>query len=116
MYSHSRHVALKITVNSAAMGDRHDNELNIYKRMEKASETHPGRDAVRKLLDSFDINGPGGRYHCIVHPPLWENIWSFLHRNPIRRLPSPVVAFTLQRLFLALDFLHTECQIIHTGK
>ncbi len=26
----------------------------------------------------------------------------------------PVLAFVLRRLFLALDFLHTECQIIHT--
>ncbi|KAL4898450.1 kinase-like domain-containing protein [Aspergillus ambiguus] len=46
-------------------------------------------------------------------PPLWESVLTFLHRNPVRRLPSPVLAFVLKRLFLALDYLHTECQIIH---
>ncbi|CRG82797.1 Putative dual specificity tyrosine-phosphorylation-regulated kinase 3 homolog [Talaromyces islandicus] len=81
--------------------------------MDKASKTHPGRDAVRSLLDSFDIDGPEDRHRCLVHPPLWESVLTFLHRNPIRRLPPPVLAFVLQRLFLALDYLHTECQIIH---
>jgi serine/threonine-protein kinase SRPK3 len=50
-----------------------------------------------------------------VHPPLWESVLTFLHRNPVRRLPKPVLAFVLQRLFVALDYLHTECQIIHAG-
>ena len=40
---------------------------------------------------------------------------TFLHRNPAMRLPVPVLAFILRRLFLALDFLHTECQTIHTS-
>ncbi|PCG98365.1 Hypothetical protein PENO1_058310 [Penicillium occitanis (nom. inval.)] len=112
--SHRRHVALKIYINSAAMGQQLDDELKMYKRMEKASNKHLGRNAVRTLLDSFNINGPEGEHRCLVHPPLWESVLTFLHRNPIRRLPSPVLAFVLQRLFLALDYLHTECQIIHT--
>lgn len=114
--SHRRHVALKIYINSAAMGQHLDDELKMYKRMEKASLKHPGRKAVRRLLDSFNIKRPEGEHRCLVHPPLWESVLTFLHRNPIRRLPSPVLAFILQRLFLALDYLHTECQIIHTGQ
>lgn len=33
-----------------------------------------------------------------------------LHRNPVL-----VLAFVLKRLLLALDYLHRECQVIHTG-
>ncbi|KAF7629650.1 hypothetical protein AFLA_013359 [Aspergillus flavus NRRL3357] len=44
----------------------------------------PGRPAIRSLRDSFHIDGP------------------------------EVLAFTLWRVFLALDYLHTECQIIRT--
>ena len=113
--SHRHHVALKIYIDSAAMGQQLDDELNMYKRMEKGSNKHPGRSAVRTLLDSFTIRGPEGEHRCLVHPLLWESVLTFLHRNPIGRLPSPVLAFVLQRLFLALDYLHTECQIIHTG-
>ncbi|KAM5344911.1 hypothetical protein ACJ41O_010773 [Fusarium nematophilum] len=86
----------------------------MYKRISASSAKHPGRGAVRELLDSFDVAGPDGSHRCLVHPPLWENVLTFLHRNPVRRLPAPVLAFVLRRLFLALDFLHTECQIIHT--
>lgn len=97
------------------MGQQLDDELKMYKRMEKASNKHLGRNAVRTLLDSFNINGPEGEHRCLVHPPLWESVLTFLHRNPIR--PSqPGLVFVLQRLFLALDYLHTECQIIHTGQ
>ncbi|PWY89146.1 hypothetical protein BO70DRAFT_285797, partial [Aspergillus heteromorphus CBS 117.55] len=67
------------------------------------------------ILDSFDVAGPEDRHRCLVHPPLWESVLTFLHRNPIRRLPVPVLAFVLKRLFLALDYLHSECQIIHAG-
>ena len=97
------------------MGTRLDNEVTMYKRMSSCSEKHPGRDAVRGLLDSFDVTGPDGCHRCLVHPPLLESLLAFLRRNPIRRLPALVLAFTLYRLFLALDYLHTECQIIHTG-
>jgi len=40
---------------------------------------------------------------------------TLLARNPIGRLPVPVLGIVLKRLFLALDFLHSECQLIHTG-
>lgn len=98
------------------MGHQLDDELNIYKCIERGSKNHPGRSAVRSLLDSFNVDGPEDKHRCLVHPPLWESVLTFLHRNPVRRLPAPVLAFVLQRLFLALDYLHTECQIIHAGK
>jgi hypothetical protein len=97
------------------MGQQLDDELQMYKRIERGSKNHPGRSAVRSLLDSFDIDGPEDKHRCLVHPPLWESVLTFLHRNPVRRLPVPVLAFVLKRLFLALDYLHTECQIIHAG-
>ncbi|GAW18733.1 hypothetical protein ANO14919_082150 [Xylariales sp. No.14919] len=110
-----RHVALKLFIHSASMGGQLDNELNMYKRMkERGSRFHPGRSAVRELLDSFDVEGPDGQHRCLVHPPLWDSVLTFLHRNPVRRLPKPVLAGVLQYVFLALDFLHNECSIIHT--
>ncbi|KAF4468070.1 CMGC SRPK kinase [Fusarium albosuccineum] len=109
-----RHVAVKLYITSGSMGSQFKNELDVYKRMETASKSHPGRDAIRPLLDSFNLDGPDGQHQCLVHTAMWDTLLDFLHRNPIRRLPSPVLAFTLKRLFLALDFLHTECNIIHT--
>ncbi|KAI1878991.1 hypothetical protein JX265_003168 [Neoarthrinium moseri] len=114
LHSHRRHVVLKLYVNSDSMGKYLDDELNTYRRMEKGSKQHPGYSAVRSLLDSFNVDGPVGQHRCLVHPPLWESISAFLRRNPVLKLPPPVLAFVLRRFFLALDFLHRECQIIHT--
>ncbi|KAM5367714.1 hypothetical protein ACJA88_011330 [Fusarium oxysporum] len=96
------------------MGQQLDNELEMYNQISASSTKHPGRSAVRELLDSFDVTGPDGPHRCLVHSPLWESIWTFLNRNPVGRLPPVVLAVTLRRLFLALDYLHTECKVIHT--
>ncbi|KAF4967479.1 hypothetical protein FSARC_4974 [Fusarium sarcochroum] len=109
-----RHVALKLFMHSKSMGEQLEHELAMYKRISASSTTHSGRDAVRDLLESFDVTGPDGSHRCLVHPPLWGSALAFLRLNPVERLPVPVLAFILRRLFLALDFLHTECQIIHT--
>lgn len=90
------------------MGQQLDNELEMYNQISASSTEHPGRSAVRELLDSFD-------HRCLVHSPLWESIWTFLNRNPVGRLPPVALAVTLRRLFLALDYFHTQCKVIHTG-
>lgn len=113
--SECRHVALKLFIDSKSIEiDEQDNELNVYKRIENSPKSHPGRSAVRSLLDSFDVDGPNGRHRCLVHPPLWENILDLRYRNPIEKVPTPVMAFVLKRLFQALDLLHRECHIVHT--
>lgn len=107
-------------VRAQALGEAADDELNTYKHLASVSATssHPGRDALRTLSDSFKVSGPDGEHQCLVHPPLWDSVDAFLKRNHVEvgRLPVPVLAIVLQRLFLALDFLHTECQLVHTGE
>jgi serine/threonine-protein kinase SRPK3 len=107
-------VALKLFSDAKVLGNVQDDELNLYKRIEKFPNCHSDRDAVRSLLDFFGIDGPGGRHRFLVHPPLWESLLDVRHSNPIWRLPSPVMAFALHRLFQALDLLHTECHLAHT--
>ena len=97
------------------MEEQVDNELNIYRHIEQSPASHPGRNVIRTLLDTFYIDGPQDKHRCLVHLPLWESVLAFLRRNPVERLPSAILAVVLHRLFLALDFLHTECQIAHTG-
>lgn len=106
---------LKIFIQSSSLGQQVDDEVKMYRHIESFPNTHPGRGAIRTLLDTFDIEGPADRHRCLVHPPLFESVLTFLRRNPVEKLPSPVLAFVLYRLFLALDFLHTECQVTHTG-
>jgi serine/threonine-protein kinase SRPK3 len=102
-------------ISNAVLGKHLDDEIKMYQRVAMGPKSHPGRQAIRSLLDSFDVHGLKEPHRCLVHPPLGDNLSTFLQRNPVRRLPKPILAFVLYRLFLALDYLHRECQIIHTG-
>ncbi|KAI1203127.1 kinase domain protein [Nemania serpens] len=108
------HVALKVFIYSQALGGHVNNEIAMYKRMEQRASSHPGRGAVRTLLDSFRVNGPDGEHLCLVHPPLWESVANAVRRCLPPRLPTSGLRFVLKDLFLALEYLHKECQIVHT--
>ena len=107
-----RHVSLKIFISSSTLGPC--KELAAYQRMKQGPIFHPGRTAVRTLLDSFTITGPDGEHQCLVHVPLWGSIKTFIAANSQTVLSIPILAVTLFRLLQALDYLHT-CKIIHTG-
>ena len=107
-----RHVSLKIFISSSTLGPC--KELAAYQRMKQGPIFHPGRTAVRTLLDSFKITGPDGEHQCLVHVPLWGSIKTFIAANSQTVLSIPILAVTLFRLLQALDYLHT-CKIIHTG-
>ncbi|KAK4122939.1 serine threonine protein kinase, CMGC group [Parathielavia appendiculata] len=100
-----RHVALKVFIRSQAVGRATDHELNTYQHITRvsSSSSHPGREAVRSLLVSFNVSGLDGEHHCLVHPPLWDSVEGILRRNPIGRLPLPVLRIVLQQLLTALD-------------
>ncbi|KAJ2913832.1 hypothetical protein MD484_g6588, partial [Candolleomyces efflorescens] len=109
-----RHVALKVFIRSASHGAI-SQELEAYNRFKNGPVNHPGRAAIRTVLDSFTLPTPDGdgEHLCLVHPPLWDSMKAFLKRNPVGRLPAPILAFTLQRMLQALDYAR-ECRVIHT--
>ncbi|GLI73266.1 hypothetical protein PoHVEF18_001481 [Penicillium ochrochloron] len=104
-----RYVALKIYTR----GEGSRNDFEIYKQLDQGP-SHPAHDFVRRALDIFTIPRPGGDHSCIVLVPMWESFRAFLDRNPVRRFPVSILRMGLQQIFAALDFLHTECKLVHT--
>ncbi|KAK6716980.1 hypothetical protein SNK05_000181 [Fusarium graminearum] len=85
-----------------------------YVSLKQRASSHPGRSAVRTLLDSFQIKGPDGDHVVLAHPPLWKSIEAAIRRSSPRRLPPFGTRYVLKDLFMALEYLYDECQIIHT--
>ncbi|KAJ5084551.1 hypothetical protein NUU61_009130 [Penicillium alfredii] len=61
------YVILKIFIQASSLGQQIDHELNIYRlniyrRIEQSPKDHPGRDAVRMLLDNFYIERPQDKH------------------------------------------------------
>jgi serine/threonine protein kinase len=71
---------------------------------------------VRTIQDSFFITSRTGNLHqCLVHEVLSNDILSLRYTHSDRKLPEAMLKQILIHLLLALDFLHSECHIIHTG-
>lgn len=91
-----------------------DRELKIYEHLSKVNCTHQGQSLIRELYDSFDLQGPVGKHRCLVMQPMHMTLLEIMSLNP-RPFDIPLLRMTVKRLLLALGFLHTEAEIIHTG-
>lgn len=80
-----------------------------------ANPSHDGLEFVRLPIDEFQYQGPGGKHSCLVYKPMRETLLQFQHRWPRQRLPLAVFKLHTFCLLEALDYLHTECNLIHTG-
>ncbi|KDQ13686.1 hypothetical protein BOTBODRAFT_55926 [Botryobasidium botryosum FD-172 SS1] len=117
-----RHVAMKIVKSSAKYKQTALDEIDLLRRVSNApNPTHPGRDHVVTFLDSFlhpSLHTPPSReplHHvCMTFEPLGENLLSLLRRYQPRGIPAPIVKRITKQVLLGLDFLHTECKLIHT--
>ncbi|RAL03725.1 putative protein kinase [Aspergillus ibericus CBS 121593] len=92
-----------------------DRELRVYEHLAKLDSLHPGQSLIRELYDSFDLQGPGGTHRCLVLQPMNMTLLEMMRMNP-RPFNLPLLKMTVKRLLLALDFLHAEAEVIHTGR
>ncbi|EZF32053.1 CMGC/SRPK protein kinase [Trichophyton interdigitale MR816] len=105
-----RHVTLKVYTR----GEDNREEFDIYKHINQGNQSHPGYAHVRTALDIFTIPRAGGDHHCLVQKPMWESFRDLLYRNPTHRFTEDLLKAGLMQVFLALDYLHTECKLVHT--
>ena len=91
-----------------------ERELKIYEHLTKVESTHRGQSLIRELYDSFDLQGPVGKHRCLVLQPMHMTLLEMMQLNS-RPFDLPLLKMTVKKLLLALDFLHTEGEIIHTG-
>ena len=119
-------------------------ELAALQHLDSLPRTrHAGRLLVRTLLDRFELAQPEQppppsrdspstkteietacardpaatpsrpqAFQCLVHKPLLTSLSTF--RNG-RKLPEDFVQAVLQHVLLALDYLHSEAKLVHTG-
>ncbi|CAG8044535.1 unnamed protein product [Penicillium nalgiovense] len=105
-----RYVTLKIYTRD----EDNQDEFEIYKQLNQGRSWHPGHAHVRKALDIFTIPPSGGNHPCLVQNPMWESFRDLLYRNPNHRFTEDLLKSGLMQIFLALDYLHTECKLVHT--
>ncbi|KAI6754037.1 hypothetical protein HG530_013213 [Fusarium avenaceum] len=108
-----KYVALKIYVHTS----RVHRELPIYEAMSPILEKtkNPGRNNIRRLLGSFEIDGPDGRHVVLVMQPAQMSLRDF--KSVFRKdggFDEAFVQGAVQELLKALDFIHNEAKLVHT--
>jgi len=107
-----RYVALKVYIYSS----KSNREVEVLRHLSNINpESHPGRSVIRTMLDNIEIDGSWGKHQFIVQEPLLTSLLHFQATfNPLR-LNKDLIRGVAQQLLLALDFLHTEAHVTHTG-
>lgn len=108
-------VTVKVTASNWVDDDAAKHERIITQHLRR-NPTHRGFSFVRTMLDSFEAPGQDGPHLCLVYEPMREPLWLFQRRWENGKLPPAVLKVYLRFLLRGLDYLHSECHIIHTGE
>lgn len=111
----NNYTVLKVSTSLPDHPTAADRELRVYGHLAKVDSSHPGQSLIRELYDSFDLQGPGSTHRCLVLQPMNITLLEIVGMNP-RPLNLPLLKMTVRRLLLALDFLHADADVIHTGR
>lgn len=111
----TKYVTIKITNCGDDERRAAEEELAISNKISTLSD-HKGIRYIRLVQDSFKIEGQLGPHLCLVFEPLREPIWRLGRHLGNIGVPPDVLKPFLKVFLEGLDFLHSECGIIHTGK
>lgn len=89
--------------------------LGILNHISTANPQHKGWQFIRHLLYSFTLEHGSGTHLCLVSMPLREPLWLYQDRFVNDVLPSNMLEIIIQMVLHGLDYLHSECRVIHTG-
>ena len=107
-------MALKIINSNEADDARHEKEIESH--ITQQTSEHRGRVILRTCLDDFEIAGPEGKHMCLVYEPMREPLWILQKRFVDRKLPLPIAKAYIYFLLAGLDYLHSECKVVHAGE
>ena len=110
----NRHGALKVVKSAGRYAETARDEIKLLRKVMSANLQHPGRDFVVSFLDSFTHAGPDETHICMVFEPLGENLLTLIERNKAKGVPRSLVKVIARQILLGLQYLHDECDLVHT--
>jgi serine/threonine-protein kinase SRPK3 len=109
-----RHSALKVVKSAGRYAETARDEIQLLSKVAEANPLHPGRSHIVSFLDSFDHDGPEETHVCIVFEPLGEHLLSLIERNKKKGVPVTLVKTIARQVLLGLEYLHDQCDLVHT--
>ncbi|KAL4427663.1 hypothetical protein ABPG75_001752 [Micractinium tetrahymenae] len=107
-----RQGAMKVVKSAAHYTEAARDEITLLSQI--AEKDPEDKHYCCRMIDWFEHVGPHGRHVCMVFEVLGDNLLTLIRLYDHRGIPLPVVRHLARQLLVALDYLHTRCQIIHT--
>ncbi|KAF5356051.1 hypothetical protein D9756_004189 [Leucocoprinus leucothites] len=108
------HSALKVVKSAGRYAETAKDEIKLLTLVSSFSPSHPGRQHIVSFFDSFSHQGPESTHVCIVFEPLGENLLALIERNKKKGVPKALVKVITKQILLGLQYLHDECDLVHT--
>ncbi|KAJ0162150.1 Serine/threonine-protein kinase SRPK [Colletotrichum tanaceti] len=113
-----RYVAVKIC-NCDVPEEDLASELDMNTHLSTASLKHRGRAVLGTAIEGYEVKSPRGNKHLVlVFEPLREPLWllrrRITHQNCATRDSLPVLKAYLRVILDGLDYMHSQCHVIHT--
>ncbi|CVL11855.1 related to dis1-suppressing protein kinase dsk1 [Fusarium proliferatum] len=113
-WSPEKYVAVKVNATNQRSRRSKGNELDIMRHISQVNPKHKGWHFIRKLSDSFELQGTLETHSCLVLEALREPLWLYQTRYIGSVIPPDILKILVQMILHALDYLHSECRIVHT--
>lgn len=89
-------------------------EANSLRTVKSTNPNHPGYKHCLHLYDATYDNSYHGPHICLVTDVLGANISSLRRLQPNGAFPVAVTKRIIKQTLLAFDYLHRECDLMHT--
>lgn len=101
---------------SANLSKDEVSKLEIERFITEKNPSHQGHASIRACLGQFEFDHNEKKHTGLVYEPMREPMTVFQKRWPDRKIPLAVAKAYIYLLLLAMDYLHTECRVVHTGE
>lgn len=93
-------------------------ELGMLKTVHSRNPLSSGYPHICHLLDNFVHHGPNGDHRCLILEAMPFNMLEIHNafRSASDAMPLFVIQRVAQQVLLALQYIHEECGLVHTGK
>lgn len=108
-----KYVTIKINVNTLSE-DFLKGRREIATKLRTTNPNHPGYKHVRFMLDTFSIKTKHGTHLCIVYDVLREPLDECQLKFSSGVYASAQIRKLLPALLKGLDYMHSECHVVHT--
>lgn len=106
-------VAIKVQKSAREYSRAARNEIALLQAIEAKVEERSVRNSrLVRLLQCFEMEGPNGRHTCMVFEPLGHSLLGLIQVDGV--VQPKATAHMVHQLLEGLDFLHTQCRVIHT--